>query len=290
MEIVDLNDENIDTSILNELNLRLNQSTSPIIVKVFHPSCPHCNNMVDDWNMAMNRLKNDYDGPSQSINLHSGILDQNIITHPHLHSSTIDGLPTIRIISLDNPPIEYEGDRSADDIFKFCVQNLDIQPKTGEPRKAPKALKAPKGLNAAAIFKALNEPKTEKVLKALKDVKQSNLLPPLPANMSTNLNDSISKIIGNMKKLKKKKSKKAKPKKAKSKAKSKKAKPKKAKSKKAKPKKAKSKAKSKKALAKANKAKAKATKALAKANKAKAKATKTKAKANKAKAKAKAKL
>jgi hypothetical protein len=282
MEILDYDNENVSNDILNNLEQRLNETNAPIVVKVFHPSCPHCTNMERDWNNAMDRLKNDYDGPSHSLNLHSGLLNNNIISHPHLQQSTINGLPTVRIIRLNDSPIEYEGDRSADDLFNFCVKNLDIKPKAKKPKA--KAKPKTKQNDAIKLLKVLNKPKTQKALTALTNATEQPFpmqhplqLPmhhpmqmPIPDNMSHGLDKTIASFIKKLEAKSKKtntkakktntKAKKTKAKKTNTKAKKTKAKAKKTKAK-AKAKKTKAKAKLNKAVAKANKAKATATKA-----------------------------
>ena len=94
----------------------------PAFIKVYHPSCGHCNNMKPAWNNLTKTLKNNYKGNTSLFNIHADAL-ANIKT-PALQS--INGFPTLKIIKNGNTSIDYNGNRSYNDMLNFCLKNLDI--------------------------------------------------------------------------------------------------------------------------------------------------------------------
>jgi thiol-disulfide isomerase/thioredoxin len=94
----------------------------PSFVKVYHPECSHCTTMKPAWNKLTKTMKNNYKGNMSLFNVHADAL-ANIKT-PALKS--INGYPSLKIIKNRKGVIDYAGDRSYEDMLKFCLKNINL--------------------------------------------------------------------------------------------------------------------------------------------------------------------
>ena len=90
------------------------QNGSPKIVLYYVPWCPHCKNMMPEWN----KLEQSMNGYSQT-NVNKVNCEEN---PEEAKKNNVDGFPTI-ILFKDGKSIPYEGDRSAEAIKDFVENN-----------------------------------------------------------------------------------------------------------------------------------------------------------------------
>ena len=89
------------------------QNGSPKIVLYYVPWCPHCKNMMPEWN----KLEQSMNGSQTNVN------KVNCEENPEeAKKNNVDGFPTI-ILFKDGKSIPYEGDRSAEAIKDFVENN-----------------------------------------------------------------------------------------------------------------------------------------------------------------------
>ena len=89
------------------------QNGGPKIVLFYVPWCPHCKNMMPEWN----KLEQSMNGTQTVVN------KVNCEENPEeAKNNNVDGFPTI-ILFKDGKSIPYEGDRSAEAIKSFIESN-----------------------------------------------------------------------------------------------------------------------------------------------------------------------
>ena len=95
------------------------------VIRVHHPSCGHCKAMESDWKNLENILESGYTGDVNVFNVHADALPD--INTPELQG--IQGFPTILAIKDINgeKSTTYNGNRTSDDMLKFCLNNLDLE-------------------------------------------------------------------------------------------------------------------------------------------------------------------
>ena len=97
-------------------------SKQPSFVKIHHPSCSHCTEMKPAWNKLVKTIKNNYNGNMGLFNIHADAL-ANIKTQP---IKLVKGFPTLKIIKNGRSSINYNGDRSYQDMLNFCLKNINL--------------------------------------------------------------------------------------------------------------------------------------------------------------------
>jgi thioredoxin-like negative regulator of GroEL len=92
---------------------------TPVFVKIYSPMCGHCVSMQSAWDA----LENHSDLKNYNISLVELRVDA--IDKISSLSAKIDmGVPTLRMVKLNgNEWIEYQGDRSTQDMIKFIKEN-----------------------------------------------------------------------------------------------------------------------------------------------------------------------
>ena len=102
------------------------------LMRLHHPDCGHCQAMEPDWEDLKKELKTNYNNNNNNNNNNNvGIFDIHAdalsnINEPVLQG--IKGLPTILVVK-GNKSEHYNGDRSKDDMLKFCREHLNIEEK-----------------------------------------------------------------------------------------------------------------------------------------------------------------
>ena len=94
----------------------------PSFVKIYHPSCGHCTAMKPAWEKLTKTIKNNYKGNMGLFNVHADALAN--IKNPAFKS--IIGYPTLKIIKNGMSTIDYDGDRSYEDMLNFCLKNMNL--------------------------------------------------------------------------------------------------------------------------------------------------------------------
>jgi hypothetical protein len=112
-----------------------------LFVRIHHPSCGHCKDMENDWKSLENILKNKYTGDVGVFNINADILPN--LNIPSLKN--INGYPTMMAIK-NGLPIHYQGDRSADNMLKFCLKHLNLKEKSKRTKKTRRNKKKSKKL------------------------------------------------------------------------------------------------------------------------------------------------
>ena len=100
-------------------------SKQPCFVKVYHPYCIHCENMKGEWNKLEKNLKNNFKGNIKLFNIHSDSLPY--IKNKNLKNIT--GFPSIKILKNNGESFDYNGNRTANDMLNFCLENTNISKK-----------------------------------------------------------------------------------------------------------------------------------------------------------------
>ena len=96
----------------------LNSGNYKCFVKVYSPSCGHCQAMQPAWDELEN-LAGSLNASGKIVSLHSAVQDE------YKPKFEIQGYPTLLIINEDGTKdIEYEGDRSAGDLKSFIEKHL----------------------------------------------------------------------------------------------------------------------------------------------------------------------
>lgn len=136
----------ISVSDPSELDQLISALEKPGFLKVQHPSCGHCMAMKPAWDKLTDYLKDNKDD-ANLIELHADILQ-----HPKFRekfpkiADRVAGYPTLMIIENGIPSIEYNGDRSFEDMLQFCKEHLLMNKnnKTGGGFKRRKSRKSKK--------------------------------------------------------------------------------------------------------------------------------------------------
>jgi thioredoxin-like negative regulator of GroEL len=117
MKFISITPENV--SEYKDLIVKQNM---PSLVKMYSPTCWHCQQMQDAWNKlaSENELQN---MDIAIIEVRNDTLDE--INHESIQN--INGFPTIRVIVDGKIIKEYDGDRSLIDMTEFIKTNLNKQ-------------------------------------------------------------------------------------------------------------------------------------------------------------------
>ena len=102
-----------------ELHFKKKQES---FVRVHHPTCGHCKAMEKDLNDLEKDLESNYNGNIGVFNVHADALANTNI--PAVQE--INGYPTILAIK-NGQPEQYGGNRSKDDMLKFCLNHLNLK-------------------------------------------------------------------------------------------------------------------------------------------------------------------
>ena len=133
LKVYDIDDKN--TNLFND-----NIAKSNSFLKVYHPMCGHCIAMKEDWNNFTGDLKKNYDGNLNLFSIHADAL-------PYLdtrYTDSIQGFPTLKLLTENGKEIEYTGDRSKGDLLNFCKKYVTLSEKA-KKRKTVKRKKNKKG-------------------------------------------------------------------------------------------------------------------------------------------------
>ena len=97
----------------------------PIKIILFHADwCGHCIDFMPEWKtMKSNTKAHKYIDFIQYEYATIKNLDNSIKT---INGKQIDGFPTLKII-INDVEFNYSGNRNRDDIYKFVIDNLNIQ-------------------------------------------------------------------------------------------------------------------------------------------------------------------
>ncbi len=111
-----------------------NFQESESIVKVYLPNCVHCEAMKTAWKDLERDLKDNYEGDVGVFDIHAEALSNTNI--PALQG--INGYPTILAIK-DGEAINYDGNRSKDDMLQFFSKHLDLRKKQAGGKRKTKS-------------------------------------------------------------------------------------------------------------------------------------------------------
>jgi len=92
----------------------------PNLLGVFSDGCGHCQQMKPQWEQLKERMC-DKKNTAGLIELDSRVVPN---IDNELIKQKINGYPTILIIKNGKPLQEYNGDRSTDNMYRFCKQHL----------------------------------------------------------------------------------------------------------------------------------------------------------------------
>ena len=93
------------------------------LMRLHHPECGHCQAMEPEWENLKKELKNNYNNNDVGVfDIHADALSN--INESALQE--INGFPTILVVK-DNKSKYYNGDRSKDDMLKFCLEHLNLE-------------------------------------------------------------------------------------------------------------------------------------------------------------------
>ena len=109
-----------------------------LFVKIYHPSCGHCIDMKSAWDKLANDSKNLHHNAG-IVEIHADTLQSPEFKqkYPAL-TSKAQGYPTLMILKKGGiPGQEYSGDRSYEDMLKFCKQHLFSEKPKKTIRKKP---------------------------------------------------------------------------------------------------------------------------------------------------------
>ena len=101
------------------LNFKNEIGNLPLIVKIYHPNCGHCIKLKPEWDILVNKLKNDYLGNIGIVDLHADALGN--IKSDGLNN--IQGYPTIRIIKNNKLFNEYNGPRTSKEMLNYTLEH-----------------------------------------------------------------------------------------------------------------------------------------------------------------------
>jgi hypothetical protein len=88
--------------------------------------CPYCNQMQQPWKDLGKKLKEEYEGDVLLIDVDSEALKSAECEA----TEGIDGFPTIRIVENGKRKVDFNGDKTLEDMLGFMIQNLkDIKKK-----------------------------------------------------------------------------------------------------------------------------------------------------------------
>jgi thiol-disulfide isomerase/thioredoxin len=106
------------------LNTEFKQTPNAFMA-VTHPDCGHCKDMKPALENFYENLK-DYSGDVGIFDIHADAISGSRSTIPQLNS--VNGFPTL-IITKNNKsdPITYNGNRTTDDMLKFCLKNMNLE-------------------------------------------------------------------------------------------------------------------------------------------------------------------
>jgi len=137
---------------------------APAFVKIYHPSCGHCIAMKGAWDKLAQSSKN-LPHEAAIVEIHADTLQDAGFSkkYPELVSK-VHGYPNLMIIEKGGRPgKEYQGDRSYEDMKKFCEQNLFRKKhKGGKSKKVKrgkgksKKVKRGKGKSKKSFFNIFN--------------------------------------------------------------------------------------------------------------------------------------
>ena len=90
-------------------------------IKIYQPWCVHCHRLNPIWKNIVKKLKLNYNGDINLVNIHGDALaDINIYG-----LDNIIGYPTIKYI-INNISTDYSDRITANDIIKFCVIKFNL--------------------------------------------------------------------------------------------------------------------------------------------------------------------
>ena len=121
--------KNINLSYKNDVNNRNLETDKTKLILYWANWCGVCTKIKPNWEIAKNKIKNEYpDLEINEINCNDPTIEKCFI-YKNGNKTNLDGVPTI-LIRKNNIDIEYvkndefKGDRSVNELFKFCENNL----------------------------------------------------------------------------------------------------------------------------------------------------------------------
>tara|TARA_A100001015_G_scaffold187460_1_gene208778 strand:- start:47 stop:538 length:492 start_codon:yes stop_codon:yes gene_type:complete len=107
-----------------------------VFAKYFSPSCPACISMKDDWDNLCKDVYEKYNTDLMFAEIDPSGLKK-LEQSEKIHSS-IDYVPSIVFLNNGKKKLEYNGNRSKDDMIRFLLENGLIKPKMKGGKKTKK--------------------------------------------------------------------------------------------------------------------------------------------------------
>ena len=126
----------------HELSKLLSSFKPNCLIVVTHPSCGHCGRFRPIKERFYNELENNYEGDSEVFDIHGHLLEDAKNEIPPLNY--VHGYPTILANKDTDNNIEYNGDRTVDNLLRFMKENFELKKKQNGGKKSKKHKKSKK--------------------------------------------------------------------------------------------------------------------------------------------------